>query len=680
VDAFQKKAIIKLVDAIPPIDAGYRAAPLRLPLPIWRDVPRRAAEDLARFWRLIVFVFLPFAAGFYLSYLFRTINALISSELTSDLALGAADLGLLTSVYFLTFGAAQIPIGVMLDRYGPRRVQSALLLIAAAGAALFSISEGFSALVLARALIGLGVAAALIAGLKAIVLWFPKERVATANGYMVMFGALGAVTATAPAELLLARIGWRGLFELLAIATAATAAVIYLLVPEPRSAASASNRSADIGLRTIYTDTRFWRLAPLSATCVGSAWALQGLWAAPWLTDVEGIDRPGLIRHLFVMAVALGAGAVLLGTAADRSARRGIGPEALMAIVAAIFIAIQLALILQLPVPSYLSWSVVAAVGAGTVLSYAIVAEYFPQELAGRANGALNVFHLGGAFIVQYSIGLILQQWTRDDGHYPATAYQIAFGVNVAFQILALTWFELPRIRRSLLSFSSTSLRVLCGGALQSRMYCRRAARIWARRVDSVLAQARNWRLATLRSARVSALFGLTLAISASRASVTPYVIKVARQQRMRVADPTAAGHAPPDAQIAYFLGRFVNNVRSLSTDPMVIRANWIDALSYVTHRGARMLDDDVCETRPFTPIGLRSVAVKVIYVIRASRNSFELRWQEETHESGAIIKTEHFTGAAEIIFKEPTQMLNNPLGLYVRAFHWSRDLMGESK
>ena len=438
-----------------PSSAGHPAGRLRLPLPIWRDVPRRAAEDLARFWRLIVFVFLPFAAGFYLSYLFRTINALISVELTSDLALGAADLGLLTSVYFLTFGAAQIPVGVMLDRYGPRRVQSALLLIAAAGAALFAISEGFATLVLARALIGLGVAAALMAGLKAIVLWFPRERVATANGYMVMFGALGAVTATAPAELLLARIGWRGLFELLAIATAATAVVIYLVVPEPRSIASASKHSADVGLRTIYTDPRFWRLAPLSATCVGSAWALQGLWAAPWLTDVEGIDRPGLIRHLFVMAVALGAGGVLLGTAADRLARRGIGPEALMAIVAATFIATQFALILQLPVPSYLSWSVVAAVGAGTVLSYAIVAEYFPKELAGRANGALNVFHLGGAFVLQYSIGLILQRWTADDGHYPATAYQIAFGVNVALQILALIWFELPRIRRSLLSFSS---------------------------------------------------------------------------------------------------------------------------------------------------------------------------------------------------------------------------------
>ena len=144
-------------------------------------------------WRLISRVFLPFAAGYYLSYLYRTINALIASHLSSDTALGTADLGLLTSVYFLIFAAAQIPVGILLDRFGPRRVQSVLLLLAAAGAGLFAISTGFLSLLIARAMIGLGVAAALTAGLKSIVLWFPRERVALLNGYMIMLGSLGAV-------------------------------------------------------------------------------------------------------------------------------------------------------------------------------------------------------------------------------------------------------------------------------------------------------------------------------------------------------------------------------------------------------------------------------------------------------------------------------------------------------
>jgi MFS family permease len=115
------------------------------------------------------------------------------------LGLDAANLGLLTAVYFLVLAGAQIPIGVLLDRFGPRRVQSVLLVVAAGGAALFAASTGLLELLIARAMIGIGVAAALMAGLKAIVTWFPRERVALINGYMIMLGALGAVTATADA-------------------------------------------------------------------------------------------------------------------------------------------------------------------------------------------------------------------------------------------------------------------------------------------------------------------------------------------------------------------------------------------------------------------------------------------------------------------------------------------------
>ena len=179
---------------------------------------------------------------------------------------------------------------------------------------------------------------------------------------------------------------------------------------------SSPQSSRPASLKAVFADPRFWRLAPLSATCVGSAWALQGLWAAPWLTDVEGLDGASLITRLFIMAVALSFGALLLGTIADRMRWRGLGPHALLSAVAIVFIAAQLALILRLPVPSSISWSIVSAVGAGTVLSYAIIAEYFPKELAGRANAALNVFHLGWAFVFQWSTGLILEQWPTQDG------------------------------------------------------------------------------------------------------------------------------------------------------------------------------------------------------------------------------------------------------------------------
>jgi MFS family permease len=296
-------------------------------------------------------IFQPFVAGFYLSYLFRTINALIADKLASDLALAAADLGLLTSVYFLTFAAIQLPLGVWLDRYGPRQVQSILLVLAALGTALFGLAERLIPLVLGRALMGLGAAGSMMAGLKAIALWFPKERVALVNGWFVTVGALGAVTATIPAEWLLPLIGWRGMFLVLAPATALCAVAIYFVVPESRTGRGAPVAAGPIGLRAIYSDSRFWRLAPLSATCVGTSWALPGLWAASWLTDVEGLERGVVVRYLFVMAVALCVAGSGLGIAADRLRRRGICAPTLLVCIAVLFIAAQLALVLRWPLP-----------------------------------------------------------------------------------------------------------------------------------------------------------------------------------------------------------------------------------------------------------------------------------------------------------------------------------------
>ena len=105
-------------------------------------------------------------------------------------------------------------------------------------------------------------------------------------------------------------------------------------------------------------------------------------------------------------------------------------------------------MILRLPLPSYVLWSGVAATGAATVLSYAILAEYFPKELTGRANGALNLFHIGAAFAVQYATGVVLAQWTPQAGHYPEIAYQIAFALNLVLQIAAWVWFVMPRTSR----------------------------------------------------------------------------------------------------------------------------------------------------------------------------------------------------------------------------------------
>jgi MFS family permease len=386
-------------------------------------------------------VLLPFAAGYYLSYLFRTINALSADALGADLHLGAAELGALTAAYFFTFAVLQLPIGVALDRYGPRRVQLVLLPLAAIGATLFSTGEGFVALLLGRALIGAGVAAALMAGLKALVLWFPKKRLALANGCYIMLGALGAVTATAPAEVLMHWLGWRGLFAALAAATAAVTVVLWLFAPRdpvPETPGGITRPR----LRDVYRDVQFWRLAPLSACCIGTAFALQGLWAGPWLTDVAGLDRAAVVDSLFLTALGLCAGALSLGVVTDRLQRRGWRPKDVLAIVATASMLAQLALALRLPVPPQVLWTLLGGVGSATVLSYAAIGEVFPKALAGRANGALNLLHIGTAFLVQAGIGIVVDRWPADsEGHHPALAYTAAFGLNLAAQVLALAWF-----------------------------------------------------------------------------------------------------------------------------------------------------------------------------------------------------------------------------------------------
>src|SRR5262245_12490171 len=224
-----------------------------------------------------------------------------------------------------------------------------------------------------------------------------------------MLGALGALTATAPADLLVQAIGWRGVFVVLAGLSALSS--LLLLLTAPDSALSLGNALPPAAFAKIYSNKRFWRLAPLSALGVGTSWSLHGLWPAPWLRDVEGFERSAIVQHLTVMAIAVCAGALFLGTAAHRLRLVGIKSETLLASTLSLSMLAQLALILQWPLPPLLPFTIIAAAGAATVLSFAAIAEYFPKAIGGRANGALNLLHVGSAFTVQSATGFLIAQW-----------------------------------------------------------------------------------------------------------------------------------------------------------------------------------------------------------------------------------------------------------------------------
>jgi MFS family permease len=465
--------------------------------------------------RLIACVLLPFAAGYYLSYLFRTINALIGGDLTAELNLGASDLGFLTSVYFLVFAAVQLPLGALLDRHGPATIQSTLLLVASAGALVFALADGLLGLVIGRALLGLGVALALMAGLKAIVIWFPPGRVALANGWLVMLGALGAVTATAPAEFVVHAIGWRGLFAVLAGLSALAALLVLFAVPEQSGGHSATSPPPAASLWAIYRDPGFWRIAPLSAAGIGTSWSLQGLWAAPWLRDVDGLDRASVVEHLSVMAIAVCATALLLGMVADRLCRRGLKTEVVLASTLTASMAAQAALVLRWPVSSLIAWAVIAAAGAATVLSFAILTQYFPKNMSGRANAALNLLHIGGAFVLQSASGFIIGLWVEARGSYPAEAHQAAMATSLVLQLAALAWFALAPLRQrapTAARAASRSLRVAHVWPATATTPYTRAALAWTEHVGLVRKQALGWQLAATASALLC--IGLTAALS----------------------------------------------------------------------------------------------------------------------------------------------------------------------
>jgi|GEM_PF-316465 len=412
------------------------------------SVPARSAPA-RRSVLLIARIILPFAAGYHLSYLFRTINALIAPALISEIPLEPDGLGLLTSAYFLPFAILQLPLGVILDRYGPRRTQAVLMAIAALGAAIFGMGQSAIVLFIGRAVIGVGAAGALMAGLKAIALWFPRERLASLNGWLVMLGTTGAISATAPSEMLLGQLGWRGLFIVLAITSLIIGLCIYLLVPDAANAEPSAPSRPPPALWAIYTDPRFLRIALLSTTCMSAVWAIQGLWAARWLADVDQMPEPFVVDHLFVMACALSVGAVLFGMITDWLRRGGVSFTVVFGGAALAFMAVEALIVTRAPLSPYVSWGAFAAFGALTVLSYTILGQLYPAESLGRVNSALNVLHIGGALVMQSTIGIVISAWPMDAaGSRPDASYQAAFGLPLLLQAAALLWFAWPRTER----------------------------------------------------------------------------------------------------------------------------------------------------------------------------------------------------------------------------------------
>ena len=386
-------------------------------------------------------VLLPFGLGYFLSYLFRTVNAVIGPDVAKTLGLGTAEIGLVTSAYFVTFAAFQLPLGVLLDRYGPRRVEAALLVVAAAGAVVFSQAASTGTLALGRGLIGLGVSACLMGAMKANVQSWPPERWAVANGTTLAMGGLGALVATAPVSAALAYTDWRGLFLLLAAATLAAAALIFFVVPKSSSNPSAESwREAFRGAFAAFRGPAFLRVAPLAALSQATMLSYHGLWSAAWLRDIDGLDRHQVGTAMALITAGLVLGTFGIGIVADRLARAGIQTLTVAVTGSGLYLLVQLGLVLQVPVSGTVMWAAFVLLGTSGSLYFTVLAHSFPRHLSGRVSTALNTVMFTTAFLLQWLVGVLLGS-SPVDGKAPAASHAGILAIILVMEAAALAWF-----------------------------------------------------------------------------------------------------------------------------------------------------------------------------------------------------------------------------------------------
>jgi predicted MFS family arabinose efflux permease len=367
------------------------------------------------------------------------VNAVLAPTLAAEFGLSAGGLGLLSSMYFFSFALCQLPVGVAMDRFGPRRVNAALLLVAAAGGAWFAHAESAAAAIAARALIGVGVSACLMASLTAFVLWYPAERIATMNAVAFSAGAVGAMTATVPLELVLRVWPWRDAFMLIVAATVLVSLVLWLWVPERSAQRRRETWTQQLNeLGKLIRDPVFLRLAVCLGASQFAAVALQTLWIATWLRDVAGYSPAGVARGLLAVNVSMIVGYLAFGRAADSLQRRGRSAAPLLFGGVAVS-SLSLAL-LVLGMNSLLLWLLFVGAATSVVLAYSIVSRRYPKAMAGRANTAINVFGFVGMFTGQWGIGLVLDLWPPSASGYAAEAYPWALGMSWAVQLAGLAW------------------------------------------------------------------------------------------------------------------------------------------------------------------------------------------------------------------------------------------------
>ena len=367
------------------------------------------------------FIFILFTSAYFLSYFYRSANAVIASDLSSELGLSAAQLGLATSVFFATFALTQIPMGIGLDRWGARWVTSGLMLVGMIGSFVFAAAPSFAILTIGRGLIGIGMAGVLMGSLKMFSQWYPPERFATMSGLLVGIGSMGGLFAATPMAWLNELVGWRTVFVAIGGLTFVVALVIMLFARNtPPGVAWPEPTKGEGGIRLVLQDGRFWRIALFSFFVSGAFQSFLGLWAGPYLFDVHQLTEIEAGNVLLLIGIGATLGFISSGWVADQ-----IDLPKVVFVSAAVFVLAQVVLAFQPPLGVVrVMFFLFGFAGSFSILVLAHVRRLFPDSITGQAVSALNLFGFAGTFLLQWLMGIIVGSFGADSqGSYPPAAY-----------------------------------------------------------------------------------------------------------------------------------------------------------------------------------------------------------------------------------------------------------------
>jgi predicted MFS family arabinose efflux permease len=388
--------------------------------------------------------FAVFALTYFLAALLRAVTATLAPSFSAEFALGAADLGLLAGAYFLGFSLLQLPLGAALDEWGPRRVELSLLVLAVLGCAVFAAAGGFVQLVLARMLIGMGVAACLMAPLTYFRRHFTPELQLRCNSWMLMTGSLGMVASTVPVQMLLPAWGWRGLFWALSVLLALAAAALAWWLPRDGARAGAPAGQPPPRYVDIVRHPQFVRVAPMGLVLYGGMIALQALWAGPWLTQVCGWSPTQASRGLLLINTGMLFAFMGWGMVMPTLTRRGWSVRTMLVWGVPLSLAVLALNVMLGDAAQALHWMVWCVTTSVVALSQPAVAQAFPVHMAGRALSAYNLAVFSGVFVLQWGIGVGIDAW-QSAGVGAVDAYRLTFATFCGLSLLTYVWFLGPR-------------------------------------------------------------------------------------------------------------------------------------------------------------------------------------------------------------------------------------------